>query len=109
MPPASEPGDAERATIEELLGAEPIQVDDVVRQSALPAAVVNGVLLELELAGKVERHPGNRFARLYKAPANPLCRRGPCGLRGRRNIARRPPPTTSECRATSAKRRSGEG
>src|SRR3546814_14755163 len=31
MPPASEPGDAERATIEELLGAEPIQVDDVVR------------------------------------------------------------------------------
>src|SRR3546814_18692807 len=90
MPPASEPGDAERATIEELLGAEPIQVDDVVRQSALPAAVVNGVLLELELAGKVERHPGNRFARLYKAPANPLRRRAPCWTRGRRNIYQRP-------------------
>ena len=68
----AEPGDAERAVIEELLGAEPIQVDDVVRQTTLPIAVVHGVLLELELAGRVERHPGNRFARLYKAPANPL-------------------------------------
>jgi DNA processing protein len=72
VPPPPEPGNAERAIIEELLGAEPIQVDDVVRQSSLPIAVVHGVLLELELAGKVERHPGNRFARLYKAPADPL-------------------------------------
>ncbi|MPZ11215.1 MAG: DNA-protecting protein DprA [Kiloniellaceae bacterium] len=72
VPPAPEPGDAERAVVEELLGAEPIQVDDIVRQSSLPTAVVHGVLLELELAGKVERHPGNRFARLYKAPADPL-------------------------------------
>ena len=72
VPPAPEPGDAERVLIEELLGAEPILVDDVVRQSALPIAVVHGVLLELELAGRAERHPGNRFARLYKAPADPL-------------------------------------
>jgi DNA processing protein len=71
-PPPAESGDAERAVVEELLGAEPIQVDDVVRQSALSTAVVHGVLLELELAGKVERHPGNRFARLYKGPVNPL-------------------------------------
>ena len=71
-PPPTEAGDAERARIEELLGAEPILADDVVRQSALSTAVVNGVLLELELAGRVERHPGNRFARLYKSPANPL-------------------------------------
>ncbi|WP_340117990.1 DNA-processing protein DprA [Pelagibius sp. 7325] len=72
IPPAPEPGNAERAIIEELLGADPIAVDEVVRLSTLPIAVVHGVLLELELAGKVERHPGNRFARLYKAPADPL-------------------------------------
>ncbi|MEQ9606754.1 MAG: DNA-processing protein DprA [Kiloniellaceae bacterium] len=72
VPPAPEPGNAERAIIEELLGADPIAVDEVVRLSTLPIAVVHGVLLELELAGKVERHPGNRFARLYKAPADPL-------------------------------------
>jgi DNA processing protein len=72
VPPAPEPGNAERAIIEDLLAAEPIQVDDVARQSHLPIAVVHGVLLELELAGKAERHPGNRFARLYKAPPDPL-------------------------------------
>ncbi|MGD1878970.1 MAG: DNA-processing protein DprA [Kiloniellaceae bacterium] len=71
-PQPAEAGNAERAIIEELLGADPILVDDMVRLSALPVAVVHGVLLELELAGKVERHPGNRFARLYKAPADPL-------------------------------------
>ena len=74
LPPAAPPeaGTAERARIEELLGADPILVDDVVRLSGLPIAVVHGVLLELELAGRAERHPGNRFARLYKAPADPL-------------------------------------
>ncbi|WP_193370880.1 DNA-processing protein DprA [Pelagibius marinus] len=70
--PPPEAAPAERADIEELLGADPILVDDLVRLSGLPIAVVHGVLLELELAGKVERHPGNRFARLYKAPADPL-------------------------------------
>ncbi|MEQ8356689.1 MAG: DNA-processing protein DprA [Kiloniellaceae bacterium] len=71
-PPPPEPGNAERAIIEELLGADPVPVDDLVRLSTLPIAAVHGVLLELELAGRVERHPGNRFARLYKAPADPL-------------------------------------
>ncbi len=70
--PAPEAAPSERADIEELLGADPILVDDLVRLSGLPVAVVHGVLLELELAGRVERHPGNRFARLYKAPADPL-------------------------------------
>jgi DNA processing protein len=72
VPPSPDPGKAERAIIEELLGADPIAVDDMVRLSGLPVALVHGVLLELELAGMAERHPGNRFARLYKAPENPL-------------------------------------
>ncbi len=67
-----EAGTEEHARIEELLGADPILVDDLVRLSGLPIAAVHGVLLELELAGRAERHPGNRFARLYKAPADPL-------------------------------------
>jgi DNA processing protein len=69
---AGEVGQAKRAGIEELLGADPVPVDDLVRQTGLPIALIHGVLLELELAGRVERHPGNRFARLYKAPADPL-------------------------------------
>ena len=30
----------------------------------LPPALVASALLELELAGRIERHPGNRVARL---------------------------------------------
>ena len=64
--------DQERAAVENLLGAEPLQVDDLLRRSGLPIATVHNVLLDLELAGRIERHPGNRVARLYKAPADPL-------------------------------------
>jgi DNA processing protein len=52
-----------RDRIEELLGPAPVEVDELVRQTgANPAAVVT-VLLELELAGRLARHPGNRVSR----------------------------------------------
>jgi DNA processing protein len=53
---------AGRHSIEELLGPAPVAVDELVRQCHLSPAVVNTVLLELELAGRAERHPGNRFS-----------------------------------------------
>ena len=43
----------------EKLGPTPVAVDELVRQCQLSAAVVATLLLELELAGRVERHPGN--------------------------------------------------
>ena len=43
----------------EKLGPAPTQVDEIVRQCQLPAALVHMVLLELELAGRLTRHPGN--------------------------------------------------
>ncbi len=42
-----------------LLGPSPVSVDELVRQSGLAARVVNMHLLELELAGRLERHGGN--------------------------------------------------
>ena len=53
-----------RQTVAELLGPTPVAVDEIVRQSALPASVVQTVLLELELAGRVERHAGGRVSAL---------------------------------------------
>jgi DNA processing protein len=41
-----------------LLGPTPIAIDDLVRLSGASAAVVRRVLLELELAGRIERHGG---------------------------------------------------
>ena len=45
----------DRRLVLSLLSPTPVDVDDVIRESKLPAAMVLGVLLEFELAGKVSR------------------------------------------------------
>ena len=58
-PPSSgEPGTGERARITGLLGPTPVSIDDLVRLSGSSPAIVRTVLLELELAGRLERHGG---------------------------------------------------
>ena len=70
--PAAPPDESEiaaaRHAIEELLGPSPMAVDEVIRQCQVSAAVVHTVLLELELAGRAERHPGNRVALIVGSP-----------------------------------------
>jgi DNA processing protein len=65
-PPAAEIGQRElelgRAAILDLLGPTPVAVDELVRQSGLTAALTVTILLELELAGRLERHPGGKVA-----------------------------------------------
>jgi DNA processing protein len=51
--------EGELELILERLGPTPVAVDELVRQCQMSAAVVATLLLELELAGRVERHPGN--------------------------------------------------
>ena len=46
---------SDRKLVLSLLSPTPIDVDDVIRESGLPASKVLGILLELELAGKVTR------------------------------------------------------
>lgn len=46
----------------ERLGPEPIEVDELIRQSGLPAAEVQATLLDLELDGRLQRHAGNRVS-----------------------------------------------
>jgi len=54
----AEPATDERARIVSLLGPAPVQIDDLVRLSKSSPAVVRMVLLELEIAGRLERHGG---------------------------------------------------
>jgi DNA processing protein len=54
--PGSDPGSDERARIVALLGPTPVPIDDLVRLSRSSPAGVRVVLLELELAGRLERH-----------------------------------------------------
>jgi DNA processing protein len=55
--------DKVRAKVEEALGPAPVAVDELIRQiqaaTGAPPQAVLTVLLELELAGRCARHPGN--------------------------------------------------
>ena len=53
-----EPAADERARIVGLLGPAPVQIDDLIRLSKSSPAVVRMVLLELDIAGRLERHGG---------------------------------------------------
>jgi DNA processing protein len=56
--PRSEPGESERTRIIALLGPTPTAIDDLVRLSGTSPAIVRAVLLELDIAGRLERHGG---------------------------------------------------
>ena len=61
-PPEGDPGDRERRAVVDLLSHTPVAVDEIIRQSAMAPATVQMVLLELELAGRIERHAGGRVS-----------------------------------------------
>ena len=56
--PAMEPAADERTRIVGLMSPAPVLIDDLVRLSQSSARVVRMVLLELEIAGRLERHGG---------------------------------------------------
>jgi DNA processing protein len=57
-PLAYDPDASDRARIIGLLGPSPIGLDDLIRMAGTSPAIVRTVLLELELAGRLERHGG---------------------------------------------------
>ncbi len=57
-PLAPEPDASDRARIVSLLGPTPVLLDDLIRMAEASPAIVRTVLLELELAGRLERHGG---------------------------------------------------
>ena len=57
-PLAAEPDAGDRARIVGILGPTPVLLDDIIRLANASPAIVRTVLLELELAGRLERHGG---------------------------------------------------
>ena len=64
LPPDEREVDKHRSTVTNSLSPSPVTVDEIVRQCQLSPSVVSMILLEMELAGRVERHPGNRVSLL---------------------------------------------
>jgi DNA processing protein len=59
---SAEPDTSERARLEELLGPSAVPVDELVRLSGLEPGAVQLVLLELDLAGRLDRHAGGKVS-----------------------------------------------
>jgi DNA processing protein len=60
--PEAEPADDDRARVLEALGPTPVEIDEIIRFTGVPARTVQVILLELDLAGRVERHVGQRVS-----------------------------------------------
>ncbi|MBD9371875.1 DNA-protecting protein DprA [Rhizobium sp. ARZ01] len=56
------PNDGDRDHIASALGPTPVEIDEIIRHTELPAATVYLVLLELDLAGRLHRYPGGLVA-----------------------------------------------
>ncbi|MDX8464484.1 DNA-processing protein DprA [Mesorhizobium sp. VK23B] len=59
MPP---PAESDRADVLEALGPTPVGVNEIIRHTGLSAAQIAMVLLELDLAGRLERHAGGNVS-----------------------------------------------
>ena len=59
---SADASDGERRSVIDLLSHAPVAVDEIIRQSSLAPAVVQTVLLELELGGRLERHAGAKVS-----------------------------------------------
>ena len=65
--------DSDRTRIVDGLGPTPVEMDEIIRFTGLKPAIVHLVLLELDLAGRIARHPGGRISLIL----SPSDRHGP--------------------------------
>jgi DNA processing protein len=59
------PGESDRAKVIEALGPTPVSIDEIIRHTGLHPAQVFMVLLELDLAGRLERHAGGNVSLVF--------------------------------------------
>lgn len=59
-------GEDERSLIMEALGPTPIEIDEIIAHTRLHPAQVSMVLLELDLAGRLERHTGGSVSLVFR-------------------------------------------
>lgn len=65
QPDTPQPCDSERSQVVLALGPTPVHVDELIRHTGLSASSIALILLELHLAGRLERHSGGTVSLLY--------------------------------------------
>ena len=61
-PPQPSDGEDALRTVEDLLGPSPVPVDEIIRLSGAQSGAVQMALLELDLAGRLDRHAGGKVS-----------------------------------------------
>ena len=61
-PPDEMNGGDALGLVEELLGPSPVPVDEIIRLSGASSGAVQMALLELDLAGRLDRHAGGKVS-----------------------------------------------
>jgi len=61
-PSPTDASDDERSLVIEALGPTPVELDEIIRFTSARPAAVRLVLIELDLAGRIEHHPGGRIS-----------------------------------------------
>lgn len=49
------------------IGSAPVSMDDLIRACGLTAAEVTAIVLELEISGRIDRHPGGAVSQVFPA------------------------------------------
>jgi len=57
-----DPSETDRSLILDALGMAPVETDELIRVTGITSGAVYLVLLELDLAGRLARHPGNKVS-----------------------------------------------
>jgi DNA processing protein len=60
--PQAEAAEDVLGAVEQLLGPSPVPVDELIRLSGAPSGAVQMALLELDLAGRLDRHAGGKVS-----------------------------------------------
>ena len=55
-------GDDALGVVEQLLGPSPVPVDEIIRLSGASSGAIQMALLELDLAGRLDRHAGGKVS-----------------------------------------------
>jgi DNA processing protein len=55
-----------RASIMEALGPSPVPIDGLIRETGISPNLVHAILLEIDLAGRLERHAGQRVSLIVR-------------------------------------------
>ncbi len=78
--PLAMPQDTDRVTVLNVLGPHPTDIDDVVRATGLAVRDVRIILMELDLAGRIERHGQHLVSRVEGAGGTRLAAFAVTGL-----------------------------